>query len=142
MGPGCGGWSFLHAVSTTNCREPTKPDQKSLVYVHSLARASSLRLSPRSLKLCTENLGSESGNIVPFDNDNDGDPRGEIKKGEEGTDRPEASVDATNCEPGNASEKAKPRTNVNNSNKKPFTAPMRESTKKKRVERRRGERIK
>ncbi|KAF8016920.1 hypothetical protein BT93_H2196 [Corymbia citriodora subsp. variegata] len=111
MGRGIGGWSFLHAFSTTSCQEPARSDQELPVYVHPLARASSLRLSPRSLELCTENLGCESSNIVAFD----GDLRDESKsaKREQRAPSPCSTRQITSVE--NASLKAKPRNNINKS---------------------------
>ncbi|XP_048136525.1 protein FANTASTIC FOUR 1 isoform X2 [Rhodamnia argentea] len=118
LGQSLGGWSFLHALSTTSYGEPSAtPDQEPPVYVHPLARASSLRLSPRSLDLCTENLGSESSNIVPSPfGDDDGDPRDESKSAtrEQTATRPWSTRQIMNVD--NVSKKAKPRTNIDNSN--------------------------
>ncbi|XP_022963667.1 protein FANTASTIC FOUR 1-like [Cucurbita moschata] len=48
-----GGWSFLEALSNGN--------QEDKVYVHPLVKHSSTKLSKKSLEMCTESLGSESG---------------------------------------------------------------------------------
>ncbi|XP_030465877.2 protein FANTASTIC FOUR 1 [Syzygium oleosum] len=125
MGLGVGGWSFLHPLSTNKYQEPSEPDQEPPVYVHPLARASSLRLSPLSLELCTENLGSESSNIVTFDDDDgDGDPRDESKsaKREQTAPRPWSTRQIMNVE--NATKKAKPGTNINDSNSNSFPPPL------------------
>ena len=53
-----GGWSFLQSLS--NCSQSSKID-KEKVYVHPLVKRSSSSLSEKSLKLCTENLGNETG---------------------------------------------------------------------------------
>lgn len=58
---GCG-WSFLDALS--NISQDTKPSQKENSYVHPHQKRSSLVLSPKSLELCTENLGNESGTDI------------------------------------------------------------------------------
>ncbi|MED6195088.1 hypothetical protein PIB30_034739 [Stylosanthes scabra] len=52
-----GSWSFLEAISqgTTNKKE------REAIYVHPQQKRSSMVLSPKSLELCTENLGNESG---------------------------------------------------------------------------------
>ncbi|CAK9173650.1 unnamed protein product [Ilex paraguariensis] len=54
-----GGWSFLQSLSNLSPKEE-KPKESS--YVHPLVkRSSSPRLSEKSLEICTENLGSETG---------------------------------------------------------------------------------
>ncbi|CAL0320702.1 unnamed protein product [Lupinus luteus] len=52
------GWNFLEALSNVTTKEPSSQ------YVHPQQNRSSLVLSPRSLELCTENLGSESGSDI------------------------------------------------------------------------------
>ncbi|KAL3727349.1 hypothetical protein ACJRO7_032133 [Eucalyptus globulus] len=129
-GRALGGWSFLHALPTTtsSCQEPSRPNPEPPVYVHPLARASKLRLSPLSLELCTENLGSESSNIVAFDDGGDGgdgDPRdvSSSAKGEQTAPRPWSTRPIMSVE--NASQKAIPRTNINNSsNSNSFPPPL------------------
>ncbi|KAF7837254.1 protein FANTASTIC FOUR 3-like [Senna tora] len=53
-----GGWSFLQALSNGG---PKESSEKESVYVHPLVKRSSLMLSEKSLQLCTENLGNETG---------------------------------------------------------------------------------
>ncbi|KAK7391037.1 hypothetical protein VNO78_19334 [Psophocarpus tetragonolobus] len=50
-------WSFREALSNIT----KEPSQDQTPYVHPQQKRSSLRLSPKSLELCTENLGNESG---------------------------------------------------------------------------------
>ncbi|KAK7270014.1 hypothetical protein RIF29_22859 [Crotalaria pallida] len=52
------GWSILEALSYVSTKEPSSQ------YVHPQQNRSSIVLSPRSLELCTENLGSESGSDI------------------------------------------------------------------------------
>ncbi|KAL5849721.1 hypothetical protein ACOSQ3_007772 [Xanthoceras sorbifolium] len=60
-----GSWSFLEAI-TNGCQlETTKADKHQNEYVHPLSkRSSSSTLSDKSLELCTENLGSETGTDI------------------------------------------------------------------------------
>ncbi|XP_019441566.1 PREDICTED: protein FANTASTIC FOUR 3-like isoform X2 [Lupinus angustifolius] len=51
-------WSFLETLSNVSTNEISPQ------YVHPQHNRSSLILSPRSLELCTENLGSESGSDI------------------------------------------------------------------------------
>lgn len=67
-----GGWSFLQALSNVSSNPREKMDKQN-AYVHPLAKQySSSRLSEKSLELCTENLGCETGsdimdcNILPL----------------------------------------------------------------------------
>ncbi|KAL2324367.1 hypothetical protein Fmac_023425 [Flemingia macrophylla] len=53
-------WSFIEALSNV-AKDPT---QRETTYVHPQQKRSSALLSPRSLELCTENLGSESGTDI------------------------------------------------------------------------------
>lgn len=55
-----GGWSFIQALSNTSLsfKEVLDTDK---VYVHPLVKRSSSMLSAKSLEMCTESLGSESG---------------------------------------------------------------------------------
>ncbi|KAH7517209.1 hypothetical protein FEM48_Zijuj09G0038400 [Ziziphus jujuba var. spinosa] len=58
-----GGWSFFQALSIIS--ESKKNDaEKEKVYVHPLIKRSSSMLSKRSLEMCTESLGSETGSDV------------------------------------------------------------------------------
>ncbi|CAJ1977250.1 unnamed protein product [Sphenostylis stenocarpa] len=50
-------WSFLEALSNVS----KEPSQDQTTYVHPQQKRFSLSLSPKSLELCTENLGNESG---------------------------------------------------------------------------------
>ncbi|KAK2969450.1 hypothetical protein RJ640_011347 [Escallonia rubra] len=56
-----GGWDFLYSLSNTS-QSPKKAMDSDTSYVHPWAsQSSSLRLSEKSLGICTENLGSETG---------------------------------------------------------------------------------
>ncbi|KAI5580143.1 hypothetical protein BDE02_08G135900 [Populus trichocarpa] len=61
--PDLGGWSFLQALSTSP-EGPKESMEKENIYVHPLFNRSSSVLSEKSLELCTENLGSESGSDI------------------------------------------------------------------------------
>ncbi|KAF9677568.1 hypothetical protein SADUNF_Sadunf08G0121300 [Salix dunnii] len=61
--PDLGGWSFLQALSTTP-EGPKESMEGENIYVHPLYNRSSSMLSEKSLELCTENLGSESGSEI------------------------------------------------------------------------------
>ncbi|KAK4338740.1 hypothetical protein RND71_043227 [Anisodus tanguticus] len=55
-----GGWSFLQDLSN-----PTKKDcVEKEVYIHPLVKRSSTSLSTKSLEMCTESLGSETGSDI------------------------------------------------------------------------------
>ncbi|CAL5209737.1 unnamed protein product [Lathyrus oleraceus] len=59
--PDNSGWNFVDALSNISQNTTT-------AYVHPQQKRSSLVLNPKSLELCTENLGNESGtNIVEND---------------------------------------------------------------------------
>ncbi|GMH29265.1 hypothetical protein Nepgr_031108 [Nepenthes gracilis] len=55
------GWECIKAISTggSSCRRPETEDNG--VYVHPLIKSASSMLSEKSLEMCTENLGSETG---------------------------------------------------------------------------------
>ncbi|XP_059433765.1 protein FANTASTIC FOUR 3 [Corylus avellana] len=55
--PDMGGWSFLQAISVDAM-------EKENAYVHPLVKRSSAMLSEKSLELCTENLGNETGTDI------------------------------------------------------------------------------
>ncbi|GMI73826.1 hypothetical protein HRI_001051900 [Hibiscus trionum] len=55
---GC--WSFLQSLAAADCSS-TKNEK---VYVHPLVKRSTSTLSERSLEMCTESLGSETGSEV------------------------------------------------------------------------------
>ncbi|XAR58540.1 hypothetical protein NMG60_11013972 [Bertholletia excelsa] len=59
-----GGWSFLKAIAITPHigGESIEKDQKP--YVHPLVKRSSTILSKKSLEMCTESLGSETGSEI------------------------------------------------------------------------------
>ncbi|XWS76412.1 hypothetical protein CRYUN_Cryun01aG0173900 [Craigia yunnanensis] len=59
-----GGWSFLQSLA--NAKDSTEHDK---VYVHPLVVKSSASLSEKSLEMCTESLGSETGNEVSESSD-------------------------------------------------------------------------
>jgi hypothetical protein len=58
--PNNGGWNFLDALSNIS-QNTSKKETTTITYVHPQQKPSSLVLCPKSLELCTENLGSESG---------------------------------------------------------------------------------
>ncbi|TKY71198.1 FANTASTIC FOUR 3 [Spatholobus suberectus] len=51
------GWSSIQALSSA-------PKESKSSYAHPQQRQSSVRLSPKSLELCTENLGNETGSDI------------------------------------------------------------------------------
>ncbi|OMP05078.1 hypothetical protein COLO4_09100 [Corchorus olitorius] len=65
-----GGWSFLQslttATATANAKDSTQNDK---VYVHPLVKRSASMLSEKSLEMCTESLGSETGSEVSESHD-------------------------------------------------------------------------
>ncbi|XP_040996474.1 protein FANTASTIC FOUR 3-like [Juglans microcarpa x Juglans regia] len=61
--PDLGGWSFLQAMSI-NPEGPKEAMEKENIYVHPLDKRSSSILSEKSLELCTENLGNETGTEI------------------------------------------------------------------------------
>jgi hypothetical protein len=58
-----GGWNFLDALSNMS-QNTSKKETTTTTYVHPQQKRSSLILSPKSLELCTENLGNESGTDI------------------------------------------------------------------------------
>ncbi|XP_015969534.1 protein FANTASTIC FOUR 2 [Arachis duranensis] len=61
MAAGSGDWSFLQALShhpSSQCNDHNNDDK---VYVHPTVKRSSSMLSAKSLEMCTESLGSETG---------------------------------------------------------------------------------
>ncbi|KAF3457178.1 hypothetical protein FNV43_RR01835 [Rhamnella rubrinervis] len=62
-----GGWSFLQALS--NGSQQGQKLEKESLYVHPLVKRSASTLSEKSLSLCTENLGSETGTDIIDDGD-------------------------------------------------------------------------
>ncbi|GAU14886.1 hypothetical protein TSUD_46790 [Trifolium subterraneum] len=59
-----GGWNFLDALSNISQNTSKNETTKTTTYVHPQQKRSSLILSPKSLELCTENLGNESGTDI------------------------------------------------------------------------------
>lgn len=59
--PEMGGWSFLQTLSIAPQISSTGKTEKENVYVHPMEKPSFKALSERSLELCTENLGNETG---------------------------------------------------------------------------------
>ncbi|XWS31588.1 hypothetical protein CRYUN_Cryun23aG0089100 [Craigia yunnanensis] len=59
-----GGWSFLQSLA--NAKDSTEHDK---VYVHPLVKSSASALSEKSLEMCTESLGSETGSEVSESSD-------------------------------------------------------------------------
>ena len=79
-----GGWSFLEALSNVSqgTKEPSQTEEAT--YVPPQQKRSSLLLSPKSLELCTENLGNESGtDIVKNGIDMLSSTRGNLGTGEQ-----------------------------------------------------------
>ncbi|GAU14884.1 hypothetical protein TSUD_46770 [Trifolium subterraneum] len=60
--PDNGGWNFLDVLS--NISQNTSKKETTTAYVHPQQKRSSFVLCPKSLELCTENLGSESGTDI------------------------------------------------------------------------------
>ncbi|KAL4602997.1 hypothetical protein ACB092_10G094100 [Castanea dentata] len=58
-----GGWSFLQAL-TNNSHSANYGTKIEKLYVDPLVKRCSLRLSEKSLEMCTESLGSETGSSV------------------------------------------------------------------------------
>lgn len=59
-----GGWSFIQALANTSHRRSQEAIDNDSVYVHPLTKLSASRLSQKSLEMCTESLGSESGSTI------------------------------------------------------------------------------
>lgn len=59
-----GGWNFLDALSNNIYQNTWKKETTTTTYVHPQQKRSSLAMSPKSLELCTENLGNESGTDI------------------------------------------------------------------------------
>ncbi|KAF5782456.1 putative The fantastic four family protein [Helianthus annuus] len=58
-----GGWSFLKVLENPST-DSKKLDQNDTVYVHPMVKRSASALSTKSLEMCTESLGSETGSDV------------------------------------------------------------------------------
>jgi len=59
-----GGWNFLDALSNNIYQNTSKKETTTATYVPPQQKRSSLFMSPKSLELCTENLGNESGTDI------------------------------------------------------------------------------
>ncbi|RHN82071.1 putative The fantastic four family protein [Medicago truncatula] len=59
-----GGWNFLDALSNNIAQNTSKKETTTATYLPPQQKCSSLVLSPKSLELCTENLGNESGTDI------------------------------------------------------------------------------
>ncbi|KAI9128682.1 hypothetical protein K1719_000165 [Acacia pycnantha] len=66
------GWSFLQALSNVSYVSKESKTEKESVFVHPEAKRSSSAMSQKSLELCTEKLGNETGSDI-VDNDGYGD---------------------------------------------------------------------
>ncbi|KAF5204027.1 Fantastic four [Thalictrum thalictroides] len=67
-----GGWSFIQALSKSTCQNlsvEAKNEEKQKTYVHPLYKRSASQLTNKSLELCTETLGSETGSDIGDDID-------------------------------------------------------------------------
>ncbi|GLT78454.1 hypothetical protein SLA2020_499900 [Shorea laevis] len=65
--PEMGGWSFLQALSITS-QSSSEKTEKENTYVHPMMKRSLSTLSEKSLELCTENLGNETGSDINENN--------------------------------------------------------------------------
>ncbi|KAK4283689.1 hypothetical protein QN277_000614 [Acacia crassicarpa] len=63
------GWSFLQALSNVSHISKESTTDKESVYVHPEAKRSSSAMSQKSLELCTEKLGNETGSDIVDNND-------------------------------------------------------------------------
>ncbi|XP_042518647.1 uncharacterized protein LOC122092404 [Macadamia integrifolia] len=68
-GSDMGGWSCIQAlVNTSQDPKPAvaakEKDEKEKLYIHPLVKRTSSQLSEKSLEMCTENLGSETGSDI------------------------------------------------------------------------------
>ncbi|XP_058197873.1 protein FANTASTIC FOUR 3-like [Rhododendron vialii] len=63
-----GGWSFIKALTNTP-QNPKQVTETEKVYIHPLAKRSSSALSKKSLEMCTEGLGSETGSDISESSD-------------------------------------------------------------------------
>lgn len=61
-----GGWNFIQAL-TDPAYDTKETDQNEKVYVHPLVKRSASALSSKSLEMCTESLGCETGSDVSSD---------------------------------------------------------------------------
>ncbi|GAV57787.1 DUF3049 domain-containing protein [Cephalotus follicularis] len=59
-----GGWACLQSLGNITQNTKETIDDINKIYVHPLVKRSSSKLSEKSLEMCTESLGSETGSIV------------------------------------------------------------------------------
>ncbi|KAL6968328.1 hypothetical protein U1Q18_034132 [Sarracenia purpurea var. burkii] len=59
-----GGWSFIQSLTSMSKNRKEEVSGNQEVYVHPLVKRSSSTLSKKSLEMCTENLGSETGSDI------------------------------------------------------------------------------
>ncbi|GAB4840776.1 hypothetical protein Ancab_021538 [Ancistrocladus abbreviatus] len=66
-----GGWSFLQALASTSpiFKDVNYHENEKTEYVHPMVKRSASVLSDRSLEMCTESLGSETGSIISENSD-------------------------------------------------------------------------
>lgn len=64
-----GGWSFLQSITNTTPATSMTTNVNNEEYVHPMAKRSSSILSEKSLEMCTESLGSETGSITSDQSD-------------------------------------------------------------------------
>ncbi|GAB4829596.1 hypothetical protein Ancab_019264 [Ancistrocladus abbreviatus] len=65
-----GGWSFLQALTNTSpISKGLKYEDEKGEYVHPMVKRSASALSEKSLEMCTESLGCETGSIISDSND-------------------------------------------------------------------------
>ncbi|KAL3517569.1 hypothetical protein ACH5RR_020158 [Cinchona calisaya] len=57
-------WSCIQALTTTTCQNRKQVTEADQVYVHPLVKSSASTLSKKSLEMCTESLGSETGSNI------------------------------------------------------------------------------
>lgn len=75
-----GGWSFLQAVSNISQQGPHKEDKENMYIPPQVYKTpSATKLTEKSLELCTEDLGSETGTIITEDNIFSSDSEAEAK---------------------------------------------------------------
>ncbi|KAG9154109.1 hypothetical protein Leryth_000604 [Lithospermum erythrorhizon] len=68
-GENLGGWSFIHTFRHTSNNIKQGKTETEQPYIHSLVKKNSSTLSSKSLEMCTESLGSETGSDISENND-------------------------------------------------------------------------
>ncbi|KAL8148937.1 protein FANTASTIC FOUR 2-like [Apium graveolens] len=61
------GWNFIQALTDPSYNTKEVTDQNEKVYVHPLVKRSASALSSKSLEMCTESLGCETGSDISSD---------------------------------------------------------------------------